>query len=58
MKGKIIDKSLTEAIVALENGDTMDISVTRLPKDAKLGDTVDVPMNNPSITNDRFIDFF
>ncbi|NLM35052.1 MAG: hypothetical protein GX206_06385 [Clostridiales bacterium] len=58
MKGKVIDKNLTEAYIALENGDTMDISITRLPKDVKLGDTVDIPINNPTITNDRFVDFF
>lgn len=58
MKGKVIDKNLTEAFIALENGDTLDISMTRLPKDVKLGDTVEVPMNNFSINNDRFVDFF
>ncbi|NLP28799.1 MAG: hypothetical protein GX370_08600 [Clostridia bacterium] len=58
MRGKVIDKNLTEAFIALENGETMDVSITRLPKDVKLGDTVDLPMNNPTITNDRIIDFF
>ncbi|NLZ48309.1 MAG: hypothetical protein GX895_05865 [Clostridiales bacterium] len=59
MKGKIIDKNLTEAFIALENGDTIDISISRLPKDVKLGDKIDIPKNNSSINNnDRLVDFF
>lgn len=58
MKGKILDKNITDAIVALENGETMDISVTHLPRNIKVGDTIEVPMNNTSITNDKLVDFF
>jgi hypothetical protein len=58
MKGKVIDKSLTDAFVSLENGDTIDISISQLPKHTKVGDTVDVPFDNHSLTNDKLVDFF
>lgn len=58
MKGKIIDKSLTDAFINLENGDTLDVSLAHLPKHVKVGDTVDVPLNNHSLTNDKMVDFF
>lgn len=60
MKGKVLDKNLTDAFVALESGETMDISVSHLPKNIKVGDMVDIPMNNSRemITNDKLVDFF
>lgn len=58
MKGKVIDKSLTDAFISFENGDTMDISLSQLPKHVKVGDNVDVPFNNHSLTNDKLVDFF
>jgi hypothetical protein len=58
MKGKVIDKSLTEAFVSFENGNTMDISLSQLPKNVRVGDTVDIPFDNHSLTNDKLIDFF
>lgn len=58
MKGKVLDKNITDAFVVLENGETLDISTTHLPKNIKIGDTVDVPMNNTFITNDKLVDFF
>lgn len=58
MKGKIIDKNVTEAFVSFENGQTMDVSVSQLPKNIKIGDTVDVPLGNHSLTNDKLVDFF
>jgi hypothetical protein len=58
MKGKVLDKNVTDAFIALETGETIDISSARLPRDVKVGDTIDVPMNNTSITNDKLVDFF
>ena len=58
MKGKVIDKSLTDAFVSLENGETMDISVSQLPKNIKIGDRVEIPLSNHTLTNDKLVDFF
>ncbi|WP_203527758.1 hypothetical protein [Clostridium thermarum] len=58
MKGKVLDKNITDAFIALETGETIDISTSRLPKDVKIGDTVDIPINNTSISNDKLVDFF
>lgn len=59
MFGKIIDMDNTDAFVNFLDGTTMDVSVSRLPKDSKIGDTVDLTMNAPiNMINDRMIDFF
>jgi hypothetical protein len=59
VKGKIIDKNLTDAFVVLENGDTMDVRLSNLPKTVQVGDSVDVPFNsNSNLTNDKLVDFF
>lgn len=58
MKGKIFDMNLTEAYVMLENGETLDVSITRLPRGVNVGDTVDVPGSINSISNDKLVDFF
>lgn len=59
MKGKIIDTSLTDAFISLENGETMDISLSKLPKNSKVGDSVNIPFNNaPALVNDKLMDFF
>lgn len=58
MKGKVIDKNFTDAFISFENGDTMDISVSQLPKNVKIGDTVEIPFNTHSLSNDKLVDFF
>jgi hypothetical protein len=58
MKGKIIDKNITDAFVTCENGDILDISTSQLPKNIKIGDTVEIPINNHTLTNDKLVDFF
>ena len=59
MFGKIIDMDNTDAFVNFLDGTTVDVSVSRLPKDSKIGDTVDLTINAPiSMINDRMIDFF
>lgn len=57
MKGKVIDKGLIDAFIAFENGDTMDISISSLPKNTKVGDNVDIPFNHNTLTNDKMVDF-
>lgn len=59
MYGKIIDIDNTDAFVNFSDGTTMGVSVSRLPKDSKVGDTVDLTIAGPTNTiNDRMIDFF
>jgi mannose-6-phosphate isomerase-like protein (cupin superfamily) len=59
MKGKVIDKNITDAFIVFENGDTMDIKVSSLPRNVQVGDSVEIPFNNNhSLTNDKMVDFF
>ncbi|WP_102401627.1 hypothetical protein [Haloimpatiens massiliensis] len=61
MIGKIIDMNKTDAFINFQDGTTMDISVTRLPKNSKIGDTVDISLNSSlssSSTSNKVIDFF
>ena len=57
MKGKVIDKGLIDAFIAFENGDTIDISISSLPKNVKIGDNVDIPFDHHTFTNDKMIEF-
>jgi hypothetical protein len=58
MKGRVIDKGLEEAFIALESGITIDVSLSRLPKNVKIGETVEVPNENHSLANDKLVGFF
>ena len=59
MKGKIIDMNKTDAFVSFENGTTMDVGISHLPKDSKVGDTIDINFSNKSkIENDRMPNIF
>ena len=49
MFGKIIDMNNTDAFVNFSDGTTINISVSRLPKNSKLGDAVD--LNNEAPTS-------
>lgn len=58
MFGKIIDLNNTDAFVNFSNGTTVNVSVTRLPKHSKLGDTVDLNNEAPScMLKDSMINF-
>ena len=59
MFGKIIDIDNTDAFINFLDGTTMDVSVARLPKDSKVGDTVDLNMAaHTNMRNDKMIEFF
>jgi hypothetical protein len=60
MFGRIIDMDNTDAFVNFLDGTTMDVSIASLPKNSKIGDTVDLTINAPTPTmlNDKMIDFF
>jgi len=57
MKGKVIDKGLIDAFIAFENGETLDISISSLPRNVKIGDNIEIPFNNSALTNDKMVDF-
>ena len=44
MKGKVLDMNKTDAFVSLEDGSTIDLDVSRLSQNVKVGDTVDIPI--------------
>jgi len=58
MFGKIIDMNNTDAFVNFLNGTTINVSVSRLPRNSKLGDTVDLNNEAPSsMLKDSMINF-
>jgi len=59
MLGKIIDINNTDAFIEFIDGNTMDVSINRLPSGSKVGDNVDINMQKPlNMMNDKMIDFF
>lgn len=59
MFGKIIDMNNTDAFINFLDGTTMDISVSHLPKNSKIGDSVDINLGNfTNMNNDKMEDFF
>jgi len=58
MYGKIIDINNTDAFVNFLNGTTINVSISRLPKNSKLGDTIDLNNESPSsMIKDSMINF-
>ncbi len=58
MIGKIIDMNNTDAFINFLDGTTMDVSNARLPKNSKIGDTVDINTVSPTnMLNDK-IEYF
>ena len=53
MFGKIIDMDSTDAFVNFLDGTTIDVSINRLPKNSKIGDSVDLNIAAPSLTSMR-----
>ncbi|MCJ7689742.1 MAG: hypothetical protein MUO60_10560 [Clostridiaceae bacterium] len=59
MFGKIIDMNNTDAFINFLDGTTMDISVARLPKNSKIGDTIDLNIGtSTNMRNDKMENFF
>ena len=59
MFGKIIDMNNTDAFINFSDGTTMDVSVTRLPKSSKIGDTIDLNIEtSTNILNNKMENFF
>jgi hypothetical protein len=59
MFGKIIDMNNTDAFINFSDGTTMDVSVARLPKNSKVGDTIDLNIQtSTNMKNDKMENFF
>ena len=59
MFGKIIDMDNTDAFINFLDGTTMDVSISRLPKNSKIGDSVDLNMDlSTNMNNDKMDNFF
>jgi len=59
MFGKIIDMNNTDAFIIFSDGTTIDISITRLPRNSKTGDTIDLDTGNlTSMSNNRNFNLF
>ena len=59
MFGKIIDMNNTDAFINFSNGTTLDVSIGRLPKNSKTGDTVDLNIGTlTNMLNNKMLDFF
>lgn len=46
MFGKIIDMNSTDAFINFQDGTTIDVSITRLPRNSKTGDIIDLESSN------------
>ena len=58
MFGKIIDMNNADAFINFSDGTSTNVSVSRLPKNSRLGDTVDLNNEDPtSRLNDSMINF-
>ncbi|MBA5851431.1 hypothetical protein H2684_08945 [Clostridium sp. cel8] len=55
MIGKIIDINNTEAIVALRDGKTINIAVSNLPCNAKIGDKLNIDPPQMKMTAKNFV---
>lgn len=58
MLGKVIDINRTDAFVTFEDGTTMDISISKLPENVKVGQSVNIPLDTSALTNDHFNNIF
>jgi len=59
MVGKIIDMDNTDAFINFLDGTTIDVSISRLPRNSKIGDSVDLNMVSPTnMKNDKMESFF
>jgi len=58
MFGKIIDMDNTDAFINFLDGTTMDVSIARLPKNSKVGDSVDLNIGTTNLLNDKMESFF
>ncbi len=59
MQGKILDMNKTDAFIVFENGTTMDLCVSHIPPNSKVGDNVSIDLPaSKEITNDKMNDFF
>jgi hypothetical protein len=59
MFGKIIDMNNTDAFINLLDGTTIDVCIARLPKNSKVGDSIDLNMSTPTnMNNDKMESFF
>ncbi|NMM61603.1 hypothetical protein HBE96_02615 [Clostridium sp. P21] len=58
MIGKIIDMSFTDAFISFEDGTTLDIGISSLPPNCKIGDTINFNPKNIELKNDKLINLF
>ncbi|MFD3158469.1 hypothetical protein ACFIJ5_16710 [Haloimpatiens sp. FM7330] len=58
MLGTILDINKTDAFINLQDGTTMDISISKLPRNSKIGDTINIPIDTPTSINNKSIKFF
>ncbi|HEY5562193.1 MAG TPA: hypothetical protein VIK72_10650 [Clostridiaceae bacterium] len=54
----VIDLNQTDAFINFNDGTTMDVGISKLPRKVKVGDIVDIDLSNKSMTNDTSINFF
>ncbi len=68
MRGKVIEMNKTDAFVSFEDGTTMNISVSSLPRNTAIGQEVNIPfaheasmqsfVNKDRMVNNSPVDFF
>ncbi|WP_040214049.1 hypothetical protein [Clostridium polynesiense] len=68
MKGKVTEMNKTDAFITFGDGTTMNISVSSLPQNTRIGDDVNIPFSTPPgitnsaardrMVNNKIVDFF
>ncbi|MCY6370106.1 hypothetical protein [Clostridium ganghwense] len=59
MQGKILDMNKTDAFIVFDNGTTIDLCISHIPPNSKVGDTVNINLSfSNEITNDKMNNFF
>jgi len=56
--GRIIDMNKTDAFVSFDDDTTMDIGISHLPPNSKVGDVVNIEFNTTKMTNDTHTNIF
>ena len=53
MFGRIIDMDTTDAYVSFEDGTTLDVGLAHIPQNSKVGDSVNIELNNTKMNIPR-----
>lgn len=53
MLGRIIDMNTTDAYVTFDDGTTLDVGLTHIPQNSKVGDSINIEQNTTKMNIPR-----